>query len=72
MIVAEPTGSPSLPTDPASRTDQELIAAANVGDYTAFEELYVRYREWVVRLAQRFTHDEDQALDVLQEVFIYS
>jgi RNA polymerase sigma-70 factor (ECF subfamily) len=33
--------------------------------------LYWRYRDWVVRLALRFTRDEDLALDVLQEVFIY-
>jgi RNA polymerase sigma-70 factor (ECF subfamily) len=36
-----------------------------------FEELYRRYRQWVAKLAMRFTRDEDLALDVLQEVFIY-
>ncbi len=71
MILAEPDACSRLPPESAHRTDQQLIAAANSGDGGAFEELYYRYRDWVVRLAQRFTHDEDQALDVLQEVFIY-
>ena len=35
------------------------------------EELYRRYRDWVVRLAYRFTGNEDIALDVLQETFLY-
>jgi RNA polymerase sigma-70 factor (ECF subfamily) len=56
-------------TDP--RTDQELIAAANAGDASAFDALYHRYKHWVVSLATRFTGDPDQALDVLQETFLY-
>jgi len=73
MIVAEPSsqGNCCLSLDMPSRTDQELIAAANRGEVEGFEELYRRHRDWVVRLALRFTHDEDQALDVLQEVFVY-
>jgi RNA polymerase sigma-70 factor, ECF subfamily len=54
-----------------SRTDQELIAAANAGDATAFEALYSRYRDWVASLAYRFIGDRDLALDVLQETFLY-
>jgi RNA polymerase sigma-70 factor (ECF subfamily) len=53
------------------RTDQQLIAAINAGDVAAFEVLYFRYRAWVVGLAYRFTGDEDLALDVLQETFLY-
>jgi RNA polymerase sigma-70 factor (ECF subfamily) len=56
-------------TDP--RSDAELVRALNAGDASAFDGLYFRYRDWVVRLARRFTgHDED-ALDVLQETFSY-
>src|SRR5688572_7946343 len=69
MIVAAPEGSERL--QKSSRTDQDLIAAVNRGDAEAFEELYWRYRDWVARLAFRYTHDEDLALDVLQEVFVY-
>jgi RNA polymerase sigma-70 factor, ECF subfamily len=54
-----------------SRSDQELIAAINGGDLAAFEALYRRHRDWVVRLAFRFTGDRDLALDVLQETFLY-
>jgi len=53
------------------RSDEELVASANAGDADAFEELYYRYRDWVYRLARRFTGDRDDALDVLQEVFGY-
>ena len=52
-------------------TDQELISAINSGDAAAFETLYLRYRDWVVSLAQRFTGDSDAALDVMQETFLY-
>ena len=53
------------------RSDQQLIAAANSGDPSAFDALYHRYKSWVISLATRFTGDADQALDVLQETFIY-
>jgi RNA polymerase sigma-70 factor (ECF subfamily) len=53
------------------RTDQELVRALNDGDLTAFDGLYFRHRDWVVRLAYRFTRHHDDALDVLQETFAY-
>jgi RNA polymerase sigma-70 factor, ECF subfamily len=53
------------------RSDLELIAAINGGDAAAFEVLYFRYRDWVVRLAHRITGDSDMALDVMQETFLY-
>jgi RNA polymerase sigma-70 factor (ECF subfamily) len=56
---------------PDLRTDQQLIAAINAGDATAFEVLYFRYRDWVVNLACRLTGNEDLALDVMQETFLY-
>jgi RNA polymerase sigma-70 factor (ECF subfamily) len=52
-------------------SDLELIAAINGGDPGAFETLYLRYRDWVVSLAHRFTGDSDSALDVMQETFLY-
>src|SRR3954468_17462712 len=71
MIVAESQGNERLSVDEPSRSDQNLIAAINHGEAEAFDDLYWRYRDWVVRLALRFTRDEDLALDVLQEVFVY-
>ena len=52
-------------------SDQELIELGNKGDSDAFERLYYRYRDWVYRLAWRFTGNRSDALDVLQETFTY-
>jgi RNA polymerase sigma-70 factor (ECF subfamily) len=52
-------------------SDQELIELANKGDSDAFEVLYRRYRDWVYRLAWRFTGNQSDALDALQETFTY-
>ncbi|MBN1917291.1 MAG: RNA polymerase sigma factor [Verrucomicrobia bacterium] len=54
-----------------ARSDEILIAAADDGDASAFETLYYRHRDWVVRLAYRFTDNRDDALDALQETFTY-
>jgi len=61
-----PTSDPG--GDP--RSDQELIAALNRGDYAAFEPLYLRHKEWVYNLATRYT-DHHGALDAVQETFAY-
>ena len=53
------------------RSDEALVEAANRGDEAAFEALYFRHRDWVVRLARRFTGNQADALDVLQETFAY-
>ena len=52
-------------------SDQKLIELVNEGDPDAFEALYRRYRDWVYRLAWRFTGNRQDTLDVLQETFIY-
>ena len=57
--------------EPDPRSDDELVEAADLGDTAAFEELYYRYRDWVVRLAHRFAGNREDALDVLQETFAY-
>jgi len=54
-----------------ARTDRQLVADANGGDESAFHALYLRYRDWIVRLAYRFTRDADESLDVLQDVWVY-
>jgi RNA polymerase sigma-70 factor (ECF subfamily) len=60
---------PPAPND--NRTDLQLVEALNSGDTSAFDALYFRHRDWVVRLAERFTGHHDDALDVLQETFAY-
>ncbi len=52
-------------------TDNELMQQADQGDPKAFEALYHRHRDWVYRLAWRFTGNHADALDVLQETFFY-
>ena len=56
---------------PDLRSDQLLIDAVNRGDLAAFDVLYHRHRDWVVRLAFRFTRDHHDSLDVLQETFAW-
>jgi RNA polymerase sigma-70 factor (ECF subfamily) len=51
--------------------DHRLTAAARRGDARAFEQIYARYRDWVVSLAMRFTGNREDALDVMQETFLY-
>lgn len=57
------------------RSDRELVRLCNSGDATqaarAFEALYLRHKEYVLRVAFRFVRDRDLALDVLQETFSY-
>ncbi len=43
----------------------------NRGDHSAFTTLYTRHKDWTFRLALRFTGDEADALDVLQDTFSY-
>ena len=52
-------------------SDAELVQAFRRGDASAFETLYRRHRDWVVRLAYRFCGNHEDALDVLQETFHY-
>ena len=65
--------SPNFASPPSNdeRSDEALVAACNEGDEKAFEALYHRYRDWSVGLAYRFTHNREDALDVMQEAFIY-
>ena len=57
------------------RSDEELVALCNSGDAVeaarAFEVLYRRHRDFVLRVARRFTRDRELALDALQETFAY-
>ena len=57
------------------RSDEELVQVCNHGNAIettrAFETLYKRHKEYVVRVALRFVKDHDLALDVLQETFSF-
>ncbi|MCY4155143.1 MAG: sigma-70 family RNA polymerase sigma factor [Gammaproteobacteria bacterium] len=57
-----------------SRSDEALVDICNHGDgraaAAAFETLYLRHKDYVLRVAWRFTPDMDTALDVLQDTFV--
>ncbi len=57
--------------DPGPTPDADLLDALGRGTIAAFEELYQRHRDWVLRLAYRFTGRQDDARDVLQDTFAY-
>jgi len=62
-------------TSQDQRSDEELVAACNDGGpreaALAFEALYRRHRDYVLRIARRFARDRELALDALQETFAY-
>jgi len=51
-------------------SDNELIIQANNGNDAAFEELIYRYDKSVLSIALNYVHDNDDAKDIYQEVFI--
>lgn len=60
------------PARPASGHDDvpPLLEHACAGDDVAVERLLVRFRDRIHRWAARYTHDEDDADDVAQEVML--
>jgi len=60
-----------VPSDDDPRSDAQLVAAINAGDEAAFAALYYRYRDWSAALAMRFTANHADALDAVQDAFIY-
>lgn len=50
-------------------TDQDLIALLRKGDHEGFTEIYKRYWSVLYLHARHMLRDEDQARDVVQEVF---
>jgi RNA polymerase sigma-70 factor (ECF subfamily) len=58
-----------LPPDP--RSDRELIVAIEDGEAGVFAVLYWRYREFALKVAWRFSSSEADALDAVQNAFVY-
>jgi RNA polymerase sigma-70 factor (ECF subfamily) len=56
---------------PNGRSDEELVEASNRGDPRAFDALYQRHKAWAAQLAFRFTGNQDEAMDIVQDAFIY-
>ena len=62
---------PGMGPEASQAEDLRLIARANAGEAGALEELYQRHRDFVYALAWRFTGNQQDSLDVLQEAFAY-
>jgi len=69
--VMEDAQLPTLaqPTTFAEQDDQALISAISSGDNYALDTLYDRYVGLVYQLARRHLHNNEQAEDIVQEVF---
>jgi RNA polymerase sigma-70 factor (ECF subfamily) len=50
--------------------DEDLVRLAQAGDTRAFDELVVRYRDKVYRLAYKILRHEDDAAEALQDAFL--
>lgn len=58
-------------TDPlADRSDGELAALTLAGRQAAFGEIVRRHKQHLHRLVARIIGDDDEALDVIQDVFV--
>jgi len=55
---------------PHVRTDEEIAAQVQKGDTESFRLLVERYTPRMIRYANRFLFDGDEAKDLVQEVFI--
>ncbi|SEN52193.1 RNA polymerase sigma-70 factor, ECF subfamily [Sphingomonas gellani] len=54
----------------ADRGDGDLVARAMAGDDPAFAALVSRHKQALHRLVARIIGDEDEAVDVVQDVFV--
>jgi len=52
------------------RKDEAIAAAVQRGDFDSFSELVERYEPKMIRYARRFLFDNDDAKDLVQDVFI--
>jgi RNA polymerase sigma-70 factor (ECF subfamily) len=63
-VAAEPLGERDW------MTDEDLVARAQKSDLMALKELLNRHEVRLFRLAMRFVHDENDAREILQDVFV--
>ena len=64
--------SPNTGTGASSSGDEDtqLVERCVAGDSQAFEQLFVKHRQALFAVAWRLVHDEDAALDVVQDAFV--
>lgn len=51
-------------------SDAQLIAELKNDDHQAFKEIYDRYADKLIAIALKKTGDEDEAIDMVQELFL--
>ncbi len=51
-------------------SDDSLLQAAGKGDLKAFEKVVMRHQPWAWQVAYRFTGNEEEASDIVQEAFL--
>lgn len=56
--------------NPCSLVDKVLISKLNIGDYSAFSCIFSAYYKDLVMFASRFTHDYDNAEEIVQDTFV--
>lgn len=54
----------------SNHSDEALVQAAGKGDMQSFAEIVRRHQNWAWRIAYRFTGNEDEASDIVQEAFL--
>ncbi|HEY3322440.1 MAG TPA: sigma-70 family RNA polymerase sigma factor [Planctomycetota bacterium] len=65
-----PPASPHSPPAIVAGEDSALVEKAVGGEAAAFEQLFLKYRQRVFAVAWRLLHNEDAALDVVQDAFV--
>jgi RNA polymerase sigma factor (sigma-70 family) len=56
--------------DPCVVSDERLVAAAKIGHKGAFDDLYQRHAEKMLRITYRITRNRQDAEDAVQECFL--
>lgn len=84
FMLNEPSASSGTPGDraaldhedatdeslPVPNDETDLIAASQAGDEAAFAILFERYQSGVLRHAMRLVQDQDEAAEIVQDVFL--
>jgi RNA polymerase sigma-70 factor (ECF subfamily) len=64
------TGLAQFVNDGETRTDLDLVHAAQNGNLDAFEQLVERYDRMLLRVAENITHNREDSQDVVQEALL--
>jgi len=59
-----------MAVQPASQTDEQLVARVQKGDKRAFDLLVLKYQHKILAIISRFVKDSAEVQDVAQEAFI--